>query len=51
MNSSKIEGSAVRYVKDVLDNCTLLSSSDINEGDKEISWDGFVKIYKSERHA
>ena len=51
MNSSKIEGSAVRYVKDVLDNCTLLSSSYINEGDKEISWDGFVKIYKSERHA
>lgn len=51
MNSSKIEGSAVRYVKDVLDNCTLLSSSDINEGDKEISWDGDVKIYKSERHA
>lgn len=51
MNSSKIEGSAVRYVKDVLDNCTLLSSSDINEGDKEISWDGNVKIFNSERHA
>lgn len=51
MNSSKIEGGAVRYVKDVLDNCTLLSSSDIKEGDKEISWDGDVKIYKSERHA
>ena len=51
MNSSKIEGSAVSCVKDVLDNCTLLSSSDINEGDKEISWDGDVKIYKSERHA
>lgn len=49
MDSSKIEGKAVRYVKEILDDCPLLSSSDVKEGDKEISWDGFVKIYKSEQ--
>lgn len=51
MDSSKIEGKAVRYVKEILDDCPLLSSNDIKEGDKEISWDGNVKIFNSERHA
>ena len=50
MNSSKIESRAVRYVNEIIDNCSLLSSNDIKEGDKEISWDGFVKIFNSERH-
>ena len=50
MDSTKIEGKAVRYVKEILDDCPLLSSSDIKDGDKEISWDGFVKIFNSEQH-
>lgn len=47
MDSSKKEQKAISYVKDIINNCPLLNAYDIREGDKEMSWDGFIRIHKS----
>ena len=51
MNSEKIEILAVNYLKEIISHCPLLSAADVKEGDKEISWDGFIRIHNSSNHS
>lgn len=51
MNSEKIEVLAVNYLKEIISYCPLLSAADVKEGDKEISWDGFIRIHNSSNHS
>ncbi|MBO5958418.1 MAG: DUF4365 domain-containing protein [Bacteroidales bacterium] len=51
MNSEKIEVLAVNYLKETISYCPLLSAADVKEGDKEISWDGFIRIHNTSNHS
>ena len=51
MDRSNIESFAVDKIRDCLRRCDLLDANNINIGDKEPSWDGFVYLYKNKNHS
>ena len=51
MDRSDIESFAVDKIRECLRRCDLLDANNINIGDKEPSWDGFVYLYKNKNHS
>lgn len=45
-SSNKTEQKAISVLRDILDNIETLTYS-FNEGDKNISWDGDIKLYRN----